>query len=178
MSNETPAAPPHPSGSRPPEPLPHPSGERPPEPPPLLTGIDHVGLAVADLDAAIEFHTGTLGLRLLQREVNREQGVAEALLAAGEEPAKTVVQLIAPLDDQSPIARFLGRGGSPLHHLAFRVPDVDLASMEYRRRGLRLLYDSAKAGTRGSRINFIHPKDTGGILIELVEAAVADRRHG
>ena len=144
----------------------------------LLTAIDHIGLAVADLDAAIDFHTGTLGLRLVHREVNLEQGVAEAMLATGDERTETVLQLIAPLDEDSPIARFLGRGGSPLHHIAFRVPDVDLACMEYRRRGLRLLYDSAKAGTRGSRINFIHPKDTGGILIELVEMAVADRQHG
>lgn len=144
----------------------------------LFTAIDHVGLAVPDLDAAIDFQTGTLGLRLLHREVNLDQGVAEAMLAAGDAPPETVVQLIAPLDEHSPIARFIDRGGSALHHLAFRVPDVDLASMEYRRRGLRLLYDSAKAGTRGSRINFIHPKDTGGILIELVETTVADRRHG
>jgi methylmalonyl-CoA/ethylmalonyl-CoA epimerase len=144
----------------------------------ILTAIDHVGLAVPDLDVAIEFHTGALGLRLIHREVNIEQGVAEAILAAGEKQPESVVQLVAPLDEHSPIARFLGRGGSALHHLAFRVPDVDLASVELKRRGLRLLYDSAKAGTRGSRINFIHPKDTGGVLIELVETAVADRQHG
>jgi methylmalonyl-CoA/ethylmalonyl-CoA epimerase len=153
------------------------SHERP-EAPEILTAIDHVGLAVPDLEAAIEFHTETLGLRLIHREENREQGVSEAMLGAANPGSPPVLQLLAAIDDQSPIARFLGRFGSGMHHLAFRVPDVDLASAEFRRRGLQLLYDAGKVGTRGSRINFIHPRDTGGVLIELVESAEEDRCDG
>jgi methylmalonyl-CoA/ethylmalonyl-CoA epimerase len=143
-----------------------------------LTAIDHVGLAVSDLEAAIAFHTDVLGLRLIHREENREQGVCEAILGPADSSLPPVVQLLAAMDEQSPIARFIGRFGSGMHHLAFRVPDVDVASVEFRRRGLHLLYDAGKVGTRGSRINFIHPRDTGGVLIELVETAEADRYHG
>jgi methylmalonyl-CoA/ethylmalonyl-CoA epimerase len=146
------------------------SHERPAAPV-ILTAIDHVGLAVPDLDAAIRFHTETLGLRLIHREENREQGVCEAILGAADPASPPVLQLLAAIDEHSPIARFIGRFGSGMHHLAFRVPDVDIASAEFRQRGLQLLYDAGKVGTRGSRINFIHPKDTGGVLIELVEAA-------
>jgi methylmalonyl-CoA/ethylmalonyl-CoA epimerase len=153
------------------------SHERP-EPPTILTAIDHVGLAVPDLQAAIEFHTETLGLRLIHREENREQGVSEAMLGVADPGSPPVLQLLAAIDEHSPIARFIGRFGSGMHHLAFRVPDVDIASAELRRRGLQLLYDAGKVGTRGSRINFIHPKDTGGVLIELVESAEADRYQG
>ena len=74
------------------------------------------------------------------------------------------MQLVAPLNEQSPLARFLDRAGPGVQHLAFRVSDVEHAAAEYRRRGLRLLYDAPKPGTRGSRINFVHPKDTGGVL--------------
>jgi methylmalonyl-CoA/ethylmalonyl-CoA epimerase len=153
------------------------SHERP-EAPVILTSIDHVGLAVPDLEAAIEFHTETLGLRLIHREENREQGVSEAMLAAADPASPSVLQLLAATDEQSPIARFITRFGSGMHHLAFRVPDVDVASAEFRRRGLELLYDAGKIGTRGSRINFIHPRDTGGVLIELVESTEPDRYHG
>lgn len=136
----------------------------------LLTAIDHVGLAVPDLDAAIAFHTSVLGLELRHREENVEQGVAEAMLApVGSQDRATQIQLIAPLDESSPIARFLDRSGPGLQQLAYRVDDVEVAADELRRRGVRLIYDSARSGTRGSRINFIHPKDTGGVLIELVE---------
>jgi methylmalonyl-CoA/ethylmalonyl-CoA epimerase len=138
----------------------------------LLLAVDHVGLAVPDLDAAIAFHTEVLGLELLHREVNEEQGVAEAMLApAGTAAHDTQVQLLAPLNEKSPLSAFLDRSGPGLQQLAYRVADVEHAAAELRRRGLRLLYDSAKPGTRGSRINFVHPKDTGGVLIELVEVA-------
>lgn len=137
----------------------------------LIEAIDHIGVAVPDLDAAITFHTGVLGLELLHREVNVEQGVAEAMLApADSSSASTQLQLVAPLDDDSPLARFLGRSGPGLQHLAYRVGDIDAAAAELRRSGVRLLYDSARSGTRGSRINFAHPKDMGGVLVELVEA--------
>lgn len=136
---------------------------------PGLLAVDHVGLAVADLDAAIAFHTEVLGLVLRHREDNVAQGVAEAMLAPAAGGAE--IQLLAPLDPASPLARFLERSGPGLQQLAFRVADVDLAADTLRRRGLRLLYDEARVGTRESRINFVHPRDTGGVLIELVEAA-------
>ena len=138
----------------------------------LLRAVDHVGLAVPDLEAAIAFYTDVLGLELRHREDNLEQGVAEAMLAPpGSSDAATQIQLLAPLDEKSPLARFLVRSGPGLQQLAFRVDNVAAAAAELRRRGMRLLYDSAKPGTRGSRINFVHPKDTGGVLIELVEVA-------
>ena len=138
----------------------------------LLLAVDHVGVAVPDLEAAIAWYTEVLGLEVVHREVNHDQGVAEAMLAPpGAAQDGTQVQLLAPLSPQSPIARFLDRSGPGLQQIAYRVADVDHVAAEFRRRGLRLLYDSARPGTRGSRINFIHPKDAGGVLIELVEAA-------
>lgn len=138
----------------------------------LLLAIDHVGVAVADLDSAIAFYTDVLGLELRHREVNPEQGVAEAMLAApGWVDEATQIQLLAPLTPASPIARFLDRSGPGLQQIAYRVRDVDVTAAELRRRGLTLLYDEAKAGTRGSRVNFVHPRDAGGVLIEIVEIA-------
>ena len=136
-----------------------------------IVAIDHVGVAVPDLDVAIRFHTEVLGLVLMHREVNERQGVTEAMLAAGSSGERSAqVQLLAPLHEGSAIARFLGRSGPGLQHLAYRVGDLDAACAELRVRGLRLLYDRPEAGTRGSRINFLHPKDAGGVLVELVEA--------
>ena len=143
---------------------------------PGLADIDHVGVAVPDLDAAIAFYRDVLGLTLQHREQNHAQGVAEALLAARDGPPP--IQLVAPLTQDSPVGRFLDRRGPGLHHLAYRVPDLASASAVFRQRGLRLLYDSPRAGTRGSLINFVHPKDTGGILIELVEVAATGQRRG
>jgi methylmalonyl-CoA/ethylmalonyl-CoA epimerase len=143
---------------------------------PDLAEIDHVGVAVSDLDAAVAFHRDVLGLTLQHREDNSGQGVAEALLAARD--GRPPIQLVAPLGPGSPVARFLDRRGPGLHHLAYRVPDLASASAVFRQRGLRLLYDLPRAGTRGSLINFIHPKSTGGILIELVEVATTGQRHG
>jgi methylmalonyl-CoA/ethylmalonyl-CoA epimerase len=138
----------------------------------ILFSIDHVGIAVANLQAGIDFHTSVLGLRLAHREDIPELQVSEAVLeTAGHADRSAAVQLLAPLGEDSPLARFLARSGAGIQHLAFRVSDVESAAAEYRRRGLRLLYDAPKPGTRGSRINFIHPKDAGGVLIELVEVA-------
>ena len=143
---------------------------------PGLVAIDHVGIAVPDLDTAIAFHTDVLGLELVHREVNREQGVAEAMLAAPDAAGGTRLQLLAPLTEQSTIARFLDRSGPGLQQLAYRVEDIVHATSVLRGKGLRLLYDAARTGTEGSLINFVHPKDTGGVLIELVQAAAADER--
>ena len=142
---------------------------------PGLLSVDHVGLAVPDLEAAIAFHTDVLGLVLLHREDNADAEVAEAMLGRAAGPDATQVQLLAPLSEESAIARFLARSGPGLQQLAYRVADVDEAARVLRSRGLRLLYDAARSGTSGSRINFVHPRDTGGVLIELVEPATFSR---
>jgi methylmalonyl-CoA/ethylmalonyl-CoA epimerase len=135
----------------------------------LFEAIDHVGVAVADLDAAIAFYRDTLGLRLVHEEVNEEQGVREAMLAVGG--SGSCVQLLAPLSPTSTIARFLDRSGPGLQQVAYRVRDVEAVAATLRERGLRLLYDSSRRGTAGSRVNFVHPKDAGGVLVELVQPA-------
>jgi methylmalonyl-CoA/ethylmalonyl-CoA epimerase len=131
-----------------------------------ILGIDHVGLAVPDLDAAITFHTDVLGGTLTHREVNADQGVEEAMISY---PTGAQIQLLAPSGPTSTIARFIDRNGPGLQQLAYRVTDVEAASAALRARGLRLLYDAPRPGTAGSRINFVHPKDTGGVLVELVQ---------
>jgi len=135
----------------------------------LFLGIDHVGLAVPDLDEAIAFYRDAFGMRVTHEETNEEQGVREAMVAVGDSGSS--LQLLAPLDDQSTIAKFLDRSGPGLQQLAYRVTDVEQVSAILRERGLRLLYDAPRRGTSNSRINFIHPKDAGGVLVELVEPA-------
>jgi methylmalonyl-CoA/ethylmalonyl-CoA epimerase len=137
---------------------------------PGLGALDHVAVAVADLESALDFHTRVLGLAILHREDNPDQGVTEVMLT-GEGGAwpSTQLQLLSPLNDRSPVHRFLFDRGPGLHHLAYQVIDVRAASKVLQQRGLRLIYDAPRAGTRGSLINFVHPRDTGGVLIELVE---------
>src|SRR3954449_12129035 len=135
----------------------------------LFTAIDHVGVAVHDLDEAIAFYRDSYGMRLVHQEVNDEQGVREAMMAVGD--SGSCIQLLAPLDDESTIAKFLDRSGPGIQQMAYRVADVDAVSATLRERGLRLLYDEPRRGTADSRINFVHPKDAGGILVELVEPA-------
>ena len=137
----------------------------------LFTAIDHVGVAVPDLDEAIAFYTSTYGMRLAHQEVNEEQGVREAMMAVGD--SGSCIQLLAPLNDESTIARFLDRSGPGIQQLAYRVTDVAAVSAILRERGLRLLYDEPRRGTSDSRVNFIHPKDAGGVLVELVQPATA-----
>jgi methylmalonyl-CoA/ethylmalonyl-CoA epimerase len=135
----------------------------------LFTAIDHVGVAVRDLDEAIEFYSSTYGMRLAHQEVNEEQGVREAMMAVGD--SGSCIQLLAPLDGESTIAKFLDRSGPGIQQMAYRVTDLDAVSATLRERGLRLLYDEPRRGPADSRINFVHPKDAGGILVELVEPA-------
>ena len=139
-----------------------------------ITGIDHVGIAVPDLDAAIAFHTGVLGGRLAHREENHDQGVVEAMIAYD---GGAQVQLLAPLTPESAIGKFIDRSGPGLQQLAYRVPDAAVATAAVRAAGLRVLYDAPRRGTAGSKINFIHPRDTGGVLVELVEPAAASDAH-
>lgn len=143
---------------------------------PYLVGIDHVGIAVPSLDAAVDFHCSLFGLVVTHREINEEQGVAEAMLAAPDSADGTVqIQLLAPLRPESAIATFIGRSGPGLQQLAYRVTDVAAAADVLRSAGVRVLYAESRRGTAGSLINFAHPKDTGGVLIELVQPA--ERRH-
>jgi methylmalonyl-CoA/ethylmalonyl-CoA epimerase len=140
-----------------------------PVPDPLFVCIDHVGVAVPDLDAAIAFYRDAFGMTVVHQETNEDQGVQEAMVAvAGTEQR---VQLLAPLTETSTIAKFLDRSGPGLQQLAYRVTDVEAVAAVLRERGLRLLYDEPRRGTAGSRVNFVHPKDAGGVLIELVEPA-------
>ena len=137
----------------------------------LFTAIDHVGVAVPDLDEAVAFYASTYGMRMLHEETNEEQGVREAMMAVGD--SGSCIQLLAPLTPDSTIAKFLDRSGPGIQQLAYRVTDLDAVSETLRARGLRLLYDEPRRGTSSSRVNFIHPKDAGGILVELVEPAAA-----
>jgi len=138
-------------------------------PPNLITAIDHVGLAVPNLDQAIDFYAENFGFALQHDEVNADQGVREAMLSVGDSDAR--LQLLAPLSSDSLIAKFLERSGPGMQQLAYRVTSIDEAMAAVRAQGMRLLYDEPRRGTAGSRINFIHPKDAGGVLVELVEPA-------
>jgi methylmalonyl-CoA/ethylmalonyl-CoA epimerase len=138
----------------------------------VVTAIDHVGFAVRDLDEAVAFYGRAFGLPLLHEEVNEEQGVREAMVGIGD----AAIQLLAPLRPDSPIGKFLDRNGEGIQQVAFRVSDIDVAAERLRAAGLRLLYDVPKRGTADSRVNFVHPKDCGGVLVELVEPA-ADAHH-
>jgi methylmalonyl-CoA/ethylmalonyl-CoA epimerase len=136
----------------------------------LITAVDHVGIAVADLDAAIKWYHDNLGMIVLHEEVNEGQGVREAMLSVRGAPVGSAqIQLMSPLDENSPIAKFLDKRGPGLQQLAYRVSDIDALTERLRAQGIRLLYDAPRRGTANSRINFIHPKDAGGVLVELVE---------
>jgi len=138
----------------------------------LVTAVDHVGIAVPDLDAAIKWYHDHLGMIVLHEEVNEDQGIREAMLAVRGAPVgNTQVQLMAPIDDDSTIAKFLDKRGPGLQQFAYRVSDLDALTERLREQGVRLVYDAPRRGTANSRINFIHPKDGGGVLIELVEPA-------
>ena len=137
----------------------------------LFSKIDHVGIAVPDLDDAIAFYRDTFGVVSVHEETNEEQGVREAMLAVGD--GATRIQLLAPLNEQSTIAKFIDRNGSGVQQVAYTVEDIEAVSATLRERGLRLLYDEPRRGTAGSRVNFVHPKDAGGVLVELVEPAAS-----
>jgi methylmalonyl-CoA/ethylmalonyl-CoA epimerase len=139
----------------------------------LFSKLDHVGIAVPDLEEAIAFYRDTFGVLSVHEETNDEQGVREAMLAVGD--GETRIQLLAPLSPDSTIATFIDRNGPGVQQVAYTVEDIDAVSKTLRERGLRLLYDEPRRGTSDSRVNFIHPKDAGGVLVELVEPAITDR---
>ncbi|MEU4195736.1 methylmalonyl-CoA epimerase [Kribbella sp. NPDC026611] len=137
----------------------------------LFEAIDHVGIAVPDFDAAVRQYADLFGMTVAHEEVNEEQGVREAMLSVGTSGSS--IQLLAPLSDASPIAKFLDKRGPGIQQLAYRVTDLDAVSATLRSRGAELLYDEPRRGTAGSRVNFLHPRSAGGVLVELVEPPVS-----
>jgi len=133
----------------------------------LILGIDHVGIAVPDLDTGRNLFEGVLGLRQHHAETNETQGVSEAMIAFPDQGAE--IQLLAPLGPDTPIGKFLNTRGPGIQQLALRVSDVELVAAQIRAQGIRMLYDTARVGTAGSLVNFAHPADCGGVLIEFVQ---------
>jgi methylmalonyl-CoA/ethylmalonyl-CoA epimerase len=129
--------------------------------------IDHVGIAVADLDEAIDLHVDVYGLSLVHRETLGEQGVEAALLDVGE----SHIELLGPLHADTPVGRFIAKRGPGLHHIAYRVEDIELSLRTLRDAGLRLIDETPRQGIRASRVAFLHPAAAGGVLTELVEPA-------
>jgi methylmalonyl-CoA/ethylmalonyl-CoA epimerase len=137
-----------------------------------VTGIDHVGIAVTDLDQAVRFHETVFGSRCDLVEESESEQVREAMMSLDGSDGPRI-QLLATSSPTSTIGRFLDRSGPGLQHLALRVADIDMACRALQERGVRLLYQEQQDGTAGSRVNFVHPQDTGGVLIELVEPATS-----
>ena len=133
----------------------------------MFDRIDHIGLAVADLDGAVELYRDRLGMPLQHREVVEQFGVEAVLLGIGD----SHVELLSPTDPESAVWRFIQRGGPGLHHVAYQTADIDAALEEARSAGLALIDEEPRAGVRNSRVAFVHPKSTGGVLTELVEPA-------
>jgi methylmalonyl-CoA/ethylmalonyl-CoA epimerase len=129
--------------------------------------IDHIGVAVSDLEAAIALHEQTYGLPLVHRETVESQGVEAVLLDVGD----SHVELLRPLSDDSAVGKFLAKRGPGLHHVAYGVADVDATLAALRDRGIRLIDDEPRTGIRGSRVAFLHPAASGGVLTEIVQAA-------
>jgi methylmalonyl-CoA/ethylmalonyl-CoA epimerase len=134
---------------------------------PLLSRIDHVGIACRDLDATIARYQATFGLEVVSLEVNEEQGVREAMLGAGP----GYVQLLEPLAPETPVGRFLERRGEGLHHVGYGVDDITSALAAVGATGIRLLDQRPRHGSLGASIAFLHPADLGGVLTEFVQAA-------
>ena len=140
----------------------------------MFDRIDHVGIAVEDIDASLALWRDGFGMSLSHREVVGEQGVEAALLDVGENH----VELLAPLGADTPVGRFLARQGPGLHHVAYQVSDIDTTLRELKRAGLELIDEQPRAGIRGSRVAFVHPRATGGVLTEIVEPAADAAAHG
>jgi methylmalonyl-CoA/ethylmalonyl-CoA epimerase len=132
---------------------------------PGILRIDHIGIVVSDLDEAIKWHTNFFGATLISREINRKQMLEEANLLLGD----FVFQFMTPISELSPIAKFLEKRGPGIQQIALQVEDIEIATEYARNNGVRVLYETWQVGTNNSKINFLHPKDCGGVLIELVE---------
>jgi methylmalonyl-CoA epimerase len=127
--------------------------------------IDHIGVAVADLEAAIALHEQTYGMPLVHRETVETQGVEAVLLDVGD----SHVELLRPLSDDTPVGKFLAKRGPGLHHVAYGVDDVEATLAQLRERGVRLIDETPRTGIRGSRVAFLHPAASGGVLTEIVQ---------
>lgn len=133
----------------------------------MFGAIDHIGVAVEDIDAAAALYKERFGMREQHRETVEEQGVHAVLLEVGD----SHVELIAPIGPEAGVARFLERHGPGMHHVAYRTDDIDAALERLRAAGMRLIDDEPRVGIRGSRVAFVHPKSAGGVLTEVVEPA-------
>ena len=133
----------------------------------LFGRIDHIGIAVYDLDAAAQLYGGPFDMAEQHRETVEEQGVEALLLEVGEGH----IELIKPLSEDSGVAKFIAKNGEGMHHVAYQVDDIDAALEKVREAGLRLIDEKPRTGIRGSRVAFLHPKSTGGVLTEIVEPA-------
>jgi methylmalonyl-CoA epimerase len=131
----------------------------------MFARVDHIGVAVEDLDAAIALHEDAYGMAVAHREVVEEQGVEAVLLDVGENH----VELLLPLSGETPVGRFLSKRGPGLHHVAYQVADVQATLDTLRDRGLRLIDEAPRTGIRGSRVAFLHPESSGGVLTEIVQ---------
>jgi methylmalonyl-CoA/ethylmalonyl-CoA epimerase len=131
----------------------------------MFARVDHIGVAVEDLDAAIALHEEAYGMAVAHREVVEEQGVEAVLLDVGENH----VELLRPLNGETPVGRFLSKRGPGLHHVAYQVTDVQATLDTLRDRGLRLIDEAPRTGIRGSRVAFLHPESSGGVLTEIVQ---------
>jgi methylmalonyl-CoA/ethylmalonyl-CoA epimerase len=139
----------------------------------VFSRIDHIGVAVEQLEPTLELYRDSFQLTVSHREVVQEQGVEAVLLDVGENH----VELLAPLDAQTPVGRFLASRGPGLHHVAYQVKDIEATLAALRDAGLRLIDEQPRSGIRGSRVAFMHPAATGGVLTEIVEPAAGLRAH-
>lgn len=133
----------------------------------MLGRIDHIGVAVDDLEGAIRIYSEVLRMPLVHREVVEEQGVEAVLLDVGE----SHVELLSPLGPDTPVGKFLAKKGPGLHHVAYGVDDIEATLAALKAAGTRLIDESPRVGIRNSRVAFVHPAATGGVLTEIVQAA-------
>jgi methylmalonyl-CoA epimerase len=133
----------------------------------MFDRIDHIGIAVTDLDGALALFEGTFGMPAVHRETVTEQGVEAVLLDVGENH----VELLAPLADDTPVGKFLAKRGPGIHHVAYQVTDIEAALRQCKDAGLRLIDETPRTGIRNSRVAFVHPSSSGGVLTEIVEPA-------
>jgi methylmalonyl-CoA/ethylmalonyl-CoA epimerase len=133
----------------------------------VFSRIDHIGVAVEALEPALELYAGSFELQVAHREVVEEQGVEAVLLDVGENH----VELLAPLSEDTPVGRFLAKQGPGMHHVAYQVTDIDAVLTSLKEAGMQLIDEHPRGGIRGSRVAFLHPRSTGGVLTEIVEPA-------
>ena len=139
----------------------------------MFDRIDHIGVAVTEIESGLELYRDRLRLAVAHREVVEQQGVEAVLIDVGENH----VELLAPLGADTPVGRFLAKQGPGLHHVAYQVSDIDATLSELKRAGLALIDEQPRAGIRGSRVAFVHPRATGGVLTEIVEPAAGGGNH-